>query len=145
MSSPKGSIGRPSLFTDELAAEICERIAAGETMTAIAREPHMPTRETVRVWRREREAFSAAFARARIDGMEAMADDIVSISDDVDGDPQRDRLRIDTRKFLMSKIAPHIYGDKIEHSGTVTMGHVQITDTPLTAEEWAEKYTRKPD
>lgn len=138
-------IGRPSLYTDELAAEICERIAAGETMTAIARDPHMPNRDTVRCWRRDREAFSAAFARARIDGMEALADEIVSISDDVEGDPQRDKLRIDTRKFLMAKIAPKIYGDKLEHSGAVTMGHVQITDTPLTADQWAEKYTRKPD
>jgi cytochrome P450 len=133
------------MYIDELAAEICQRIADGETMTAIAREPHMPTRETVRVWRRDRPAFSAAFARARVEGMEALADDIVSISDDRSGDVQRDRLRVDTRKFLMSKIAPHVYGDKLEHSGTVTMGHVQITDTPLTAEQWAEKYTRKPD
>ena len=34
---------------------------------------------------------------------------------------QRDRLRVDTRKFLMGKLAPRIYGDKqtVEHTGTV--------------------------
>ena len=37
------------------------------------------------------------------------------------GDVQRDRLRVDTRKWLMSKLHPERYGDKtkLEHSGRV--------------------------
>jgi hypothetical protein len=34
---------------------------------------------------------------------------------DGDGDPVRDRLRVDTRKWLLSKALPKIYGDKVEH------------------------------
>jgi hypothetical protein len=30
---------------------------------------------------------------------------------------QRDRLRVDTRKWLVSKIAPRLYGEKLEVSG----------------------------
>lgn len=42
---------------------------------------------------------------------------MLDIADDKEGDPQRDRLRIDTRKWLASKLKPKKYGDKIEHSG----------------------------
>lgn len=36
---------------------------------------------------------------------------------------QRSRLRVDTRKWLMSKLAPKKYGDKLglEHSGEVNV------------------------
>jgi hypothetical protein len=59
--------------------------------------------------------------------MEAMAADIIEIADDSSGDIEldgegkprqnaefmnRSRLRVDTRKWLMSKLAPKKYGDK---------------------------------
>jgi hypothetical protein len=77
-------------------------------------------------------AFADLYARAREIGMETMADDVLTISDDdtndllPDGSPnsanvQRSRLMVDSRKFLMAKLAPKVYGDKVshEHSGTV--------------------------
>jgi hypothetical protein len=46
--------------------------------------------------------------------MNYLADEILEIADDIAGDPARDRLRLDTRKWLMSKIAPKVYGDKLD-------------------------------
>ena len=33
----------------------------------------------------------------------------------------RDRVRVDIRKWAMSKIAPKKYGDKVEHTGDLTV------------------------
>jgi hypothetical protein len=45
-----------------------------------------------------------------------MADELVDIADDGgDEGVQRSRLRIDTRKWVLSKMKPKRYGDKVEH------------------------------
>jgi len=44
-----------------------------------------------------------------------MADEVMEIADDKSGDPARDRLRLDTRKWLLSKALPKIYGDRQTH------------------------------
>ena len=64
------------------------------------------------------------WARAREIGYQGMADDLTEIADAKDGDPARDRLRVDTRKWLLSKALPKIYGDKqqVEHSGSLSFG-----------------------
>lgn len=61
------------------------------------------------------------YARAKLDGMERMADDALEIADDPELEPNDKRVRIDTRKWLLSKLAPKKYGDALalEHSGNV--------------------------
>jgi hypothetical protein len=89
------------------------------------------------------EDFAQSYARAREDQMHAWADQIVTFADngtfdvmlDEDGKPirkangepklyrqhiDRTKLRIDTRKWLMAKILPTVFGDKLEVTGTVT-------------------------
>lgn len=88
----------------------------------------MPAESTVRGWALDdREGFSAQYTRARELQMDALGEDVLEISDN-DGDPQRDRLRVDTRKWLMSKIAPKRFGDKIqqEHSGSIVVERVSF-------------------
>jgi hypothetical protein len=54
--------------------------------------------------------------RARLIGYRTMADELVEISDRKAADAaavNRDRLRVDTRKWLLSKALPKIYGDKL--------------------------------
>lgn len=77
----------------------------------------MPPESTVRRWVLDNEDFAAQYARAREAGYQCMADEILEISDDKEGDPSRDRLRVDTRKWLLSKCLPKIYGDKLLHAG----------------------------
>ena len=125
--------GRPSAFTKEIADEICERLAAGETLIDICEDDHMPGRATVFRWMNDKKSpecqqFRDAYTQARIDQAQHWADEIVKISDDgrrdviIDEETgqervnhdhiARSRLRVDTRKFLMAKIAPRLYGDK---------------------------------
>ncbi len=61
------------------------------------------------------------YAHAKAAGLERLAEEIMEISDDVDSDSneavQRARLRVDSRKWLLSKMAPRKYGDKLELAG----------------------------
>lgn len=125
--------GRPSTYTPEIAAAICERLATGDSLRKICRDDGMPAEATVRQWAIEnREGFYAQYVRARDLGLDAMADEILDISDDnsrdvaVDEDGNevinhdvvnRARLRVDTRKWYLSKLAPKKYGDRQSELG----------------------------
>lgn len=132
LNYPAKGIGRPTTYTPATALLICARLADGETLTEICRTPGMPRRQTVHQWRMRMPAFEAEYAQARAIGMESMADEVLTISDDDTGDEQADgspnptavnraRLMVDTRKFLMGKLAPRVYGDRqvIEHQGNI--------------------------
>lgn len=137
--------GRPSSFTAELAAEICLRLSGGLTLREVCRDKAMPAESTVRGWALDdREGFSAQYTRAREIGYLAMADELLEVADDGKNDwmerqddegkasyvlngehVQRSRLRVDTRKWMLSKALPKVFGDKItqEHTGRVTISH----------------------
>jgi hypothetical protein len=105
----------------------------------------MPWESTVRGWALDdREGFSAQYTRAREIGYLAMADELLEVSDDGRNDwlersddnggtsyqlngehVQRSRLRVDTRKWLLSKALPKVFGDK------VTQEHVGDPDKPV--------------
>lgn len=111
--------GRPSEYTPEIAEEILDRLADGQSQAQISRELGI-ARKTIRYWRDTREEFSARYARAWQDGMEVRGDEILELADSADSSNFNERrLQIDTRKWVMSKIAPKQYGDKskVEHTG----------------------------
>lgn len=141
--------GRPSLFTEELATRICERLAAGESLRAICLDDDMPDESTVRKWAIAPDhPFYPQYARAREIGYHGMADELTEIADDgtndwmerrkeenagweINGEHlQRSRLRVDTRKWLLSKALPKIYGDKLALAGADGTGPVVITWQP---------------
>lgn len=110
--------GRPSLYTRELSDQICARLSAGESLIKICATAEMPTDTTVRMWAIEdRDGFSSRYAVARRALMDRWAEDILVIADDVTLEPNDRRVRVDTRKWLMSKLDVKRYGDKLIHSG----------------------------
>lgn len=131
--------GRPTEYSAEIAGEILARLAEGESLREICREDQFPAESTVRLWAvSDRDGFSAHYTRAREAQLDRWAEEIVEIADDAtndwverqrkDGSSEtvtdqehinRSRLRVDTRKWLMSKLAPKKYGDKVtqEHTG----------------------------
>jgi hypothetical protein len=129
---PKAKRGRPSGFTEEIAAEICRRMALGESVRKILTEPGMPDWASVWRWLESNEVFRAQYARAREAQAHALVSQIFDIADDDsadwserDGVPvvngeaiQRSRLRVDTRKWFASKVLPKLYGDKLSHEVT---------------------------
>ena len=110
--------GRPTDYSEDLADIICERLADGESLRNICKEDAMPNRATIFRWLAKDDAFSDQYARAREEQAESYADEITEIADndDPDGDVQRDRLRIDARKWVSSKLKPKKYGDRIQHA-----------------------------
>jgi hypothetical protein len=67
------------------------------------------------------------YAHAQQAGLIAMADDINDIADSCDAQygaaVNKARLQVDTRKWLLSKLLPQKYGDKVDvrHDGQVTL------------------------
>ena len=103
---------RPSLFTDELADEICTRLANGEPLKRICADPHMPGFTTIWRWQDENEEFRKLTARARELGTHNLADQCIDIADDPDMDPANKRVMIETRIRLIGKWNSRAYGDK---------------------------------
>jgi hypothetical protein len=138
--------GRPSLYTTELIERICERLETGEPMAQICRDDGMPAYRTVKDWIDGKPDVSAAIARAREIGFDAIAQDTLTIADDgrndfmerlaADGDEkaqlafnaehvQRSRLRVDTRLKLLAKWDPKRYGDKLALGGAEDLPPMQ--------------------
>lgn len=129
------------MFSQEIADAICERLADGESLRSICRSEGMPSRSEVFRWLADDEnaKFRDQYARAKEFGIEALADDIMEISDDARNDwmerggaedagwvangehIQRSRLRVDARKWMLSKLAPKKYGDKLDVSLEATV------------------------
>ena len=126
--------GRPSSFTQDKADTICGRIAMGESLRRICKDEGMPEAGTVFRWLREFPAFQDQYARAREEQAEGYADEIAEIADEVhledvkdeDGNVievkvdatavARNRLRVDSRKWIASKLLPKKYGDRVDHN-----------------------------
>ena len=114
---PDGS--REHLYSVELADEICRRIANGETLYEVCEDPAIPvSASAVRQWDLDdRDGFSAKYASAKRQLIEAWSDQLVRIADNQLLEPNDRRVRIDTRKWLMSKLNPARYGDKVTLAG----------------------------
>ena len=134
-----------SLYTPELMDRICARLAEGEPLAQICRDPSIGVAaRTVREWALDDPAIGAAIARARDLGADAIAEDALAIIDmppaykvtaegqSIDqGDVQNRKLQFEGRLKLLAKWNPKRYGDKIEHEhkGNVALGLV-INEKP---------------
>jgi hypothetical protein len=114
MSTNSPKMGRPSLYSQQLVDEICERIALGETLRSICLDNHIPDRITVLRWLKKYPDFRNQYAQAREDQADTFAEEIIDIGRTA-GDAQLGRLQMDALKWASSKIAPKKYGDKVEH------------------------------
>lgn len=108
---------------------ICERVENGESVKSVLRDKDMPSSQTFWKWIKEDESKSNQYARAKETWADSVFEDIILISDGTGDDVlidengfeqvnhniiQRDRLRIDARKWALGKINPKKYGDKLE-------------------------------
>ena len=133
--------GRPSIYTEKLAALICERVANGEPLSHVCREESMPSLSTVYLWQTSRPEFLEMYARCKEDQADTLADQIITIADEPpvpDGETGKidsawvawQRNRIDARKWTASKLRPKKYGDKLDVDANIT-GTVVIQASAL--------------
>lgn len=137
----KNKGGRPSDYTPEIAETICLLLSGGESLRSVCSDEGMPCKQTVLRWIIQRPEFRDQYVRAKTEGAEAIAEELFDIADDGTNDwmermdkegnaigwqlngehVQRSKLRIDTRKWYLSKIMPKKYGDKIQHEQKITI------------------------
>lgn len=100
------------------------------------KDSSFPPCRTIRRWIEESEAFAAQYAHAKQNQLHILADEIIEISDDDSQDEiftdegkrmlnaefvQRSKLRVDSRKWVLSKLMPKVYGDKLEIDNNITL------------------------
>lgn len=101
-------------WTDELESAILSDVEAGLSLRATA-EKHGISKALILKKARDVEFFRDHYARAKEIQLDHMAEEIISIADSADKeDHQVARLRVDTRKWLLSKLVPKKYGDRVE-------------------------------
>lgn len=133
MSDSKG-VGRPIIYSQEIADKICEEIAtSSKSLRTICNEDGMPSVGTLLKWMRENtNNFLTQYTRAKEEQADFMAEEMLDIADDGSNDlmtitkgdrsyelenkevVNRSKLRIETRKWLSSKLKPKKYGDKLD-------------------------------
>lgn len=127
-------------FNQDTADKVCQLLEDGKSLRAAATEAGT-THSTILAWVKENTAFANQYTHAREVGYKLLADEIIDISDEkevqvrYDGEDTtldlsptavaRNRLRVDTRKWMLSKMLPKIYGDKLD------MNHGVQEDNPL--------------
>ena len=127
----KGKGGRPSKYTEELTTVLCERLASGQSLREICRDPAMPCDLTVRRWLLDGKhpAFCAHYAQARELQADQIFEELCEIADDGRNDwmernvrgkvelvcdhenVNRSRLRVDARKWILARMSPKRYGE----------------------------------
>lgn len=128
-------MGRPEKFTVALGDKICERLSNGESLLKICRDEKMPHRATVHRWllatddegNKKYPNFCNKYDIAIALRADHMFDEIEEIADEAENVvrkgaekksgafAQTQRLRVDTRKWYLSKIMPKKYSDKNVH------------------------------
>lgn len=140
--------GRPLAYTQDIADRICEQIATtSQSLRTICLNDDFPSVATILNWLKEdTEGFLAQYTRAKEMQADYLAEEMLDIADDgsndfmtiVKGDKEytvenkeftnRSRLRVDTRKWIASKLKPKKYGDKVQNEITgKDGGPIQVT------------------
>lgn len=124
-------MAKPSLYTPEVAEAILSRIAEGEPLNWICRDPGMPKPRTVRDWKKQKPEFEEAYGDARDAGFDVIAHRARQTirgkqqaeGGESTGDVVRDKAIAEFDLKLLAKWDPRRYGDRVsmEHSGHMTL------------------------
>ena len=136
LPAPKNTVGRPTMYCQDLTNRICVRLALGESIRSICKDDDMPAQSVIYQWLYRHPEFAEQYTRAREEQAETHADQIVDIADetpallevkDKEGNIVDIKLdsayiawqkqRIDSRKWNASKQRPKKYGDRVTHGG----------------------------
>ena len=130
-------LGRPSIYTDELADKMLEEIASGRSVIGMCREEEWtPNADTWYRWLYKIEGLSDRYTRAKAFQSEREADIILDIADNATNqDYQVARLRVDARKWIASKLLPNKYGERTQIDHSSTDGSMKPTVIELVAKK----------
>jgi hypothetical protein len=115
---------------EDIFKEIIERVEIGEPIRTVLKDDDMPSSRTFYKWLDEDEEKVKQYARACEVRADVIFEEILTIADKqgediiiLDGKEvtnhnvvSRNRLQVDARKWVLSKMQPKKYGDKIDHT-----------------------------
>lgn len=104
-------MARPQRAKHEI-QDVLSLVAAGDSLRTAAEKCGMSVQSALRGI--ESAGLAEQYARAREERADVLAEQMIEIADVGSGDAQRDRLRLDARKWFASKLYPRKYGDKID-------------------------------
>lgn len=141
-------MARPSKYTKKLAVKFCYIISTSSLGIKRICEKYkdMPTEKTIHNWLNSDKEFLQLYTRAKEFQADFMIDETIDIADDGTNDTiiiqmpsgaerevenkewtNRSKLRIETRKWIASKLKPKKYGDKLD----VTSDGEKIVTPPV--------------
>lgn len=107
--------GRPTKFTPELGAAICELIMDGRSLPEICALEGMPSRRTVTRWIADDPTFGSECVRAReeqADYLDYRIQQVIDKAEDGYIAPDVARVVISGLQWRAAKLRPKRYGDK---------------------------------
>lgn len=129
--------GRPPLYKAEIADYIIEKLCEGVSIRKICLEKGMPNSDTLYNWINKYPEFAERYRKAKAEYAEAMAEKLLDIADEATPEMVAvAKLRVETRKWILARLAPKKYGDRtqIELTGDAD-APVQINMTAKTDQE----------
>lgn len=146
-------MGRPTDYTPELGTEIEIMLSNGMTLGQISKELGIARYTMLRWTAEEGHDFCDKYARGREKQADTWADEVIDISDDASYDwvertfgyttavladhehIQRSKLRVDSRKWIASKLKPRKYSEKL-----ITVDETPKSNTPtIFRVQWADE------
>lgn len=119
--------GRPSIYNEETAKELIDRMSQGESLRSITSDDHMPCNATIYSWLQnpDFQDFLEQYERAMVVRAHNLFEEALEIADNapnvIHGNDKSDnarvsaeQLKVDTRKWFLSKLMPKKYGDKLD-------------------------------
>jgi hypothetical protein len=123
-------------FSQEIFDKVCEQLSEGLSLRTVCSVPEMPSARAIYKWLRLKPELVQQYARAKEDSSDALIEDMLDIADDGSNDlmtiqkgneeyevenkevTNRSKLRVDTRKWIASKLKPKKYGDVVHNKMT---------------------------
>ena len=116
--------GSKGLDPDILMSKALTLIRKGSSVRGAARA--LDVDESTLRYYGEQDAYFPQYARAREDSFHSMAEQVVEIADNVEEESDSRRVRFDARRWLLSKMLPKVYGDRLDVGLSGTIGVIDL-------------------
>lgn len=123
-----GKVKYDKQFKDKFIREFCIELATSHiSLRTFCKKKNVPASSVID-WINEDKDYAERYARAKEMQADFLAEEIIEISEHREEDHtaftgsnvvQRDRLRIDARKWVAAKLKPQKYGDRVQQDVTV--------------------------
>ena len=99
-------------YDNKRVRECLEMICEGTTITTACKRANV-LRRSIYAWRTKFPEFEDQVVKAQLMGADAIADQMLEIADDDASPPQYVKNKLDTLRWLLSKLYPAKYGERM--------------------------------